>query len=439
VKITPGSISFGRINVVTQMPGHSLVEIVSDESNKTMVTIKPDMDSLYAAFQEIGLQFGNDGRPEAAQTIDITGSRGQHAWPISAMVYLVLRTEYDHHQYDLSDSDLQIKNITALDLCMTRKGALLKFLEYVYMEQGYGSRLFNEGFAPMTVQAGAQVLELIRSRMKCQGNLVYKYPPPLPLVTIQVDESLQGVIGILGAAFKDKFAADLVITELESHTDIKDGFLCQGNNSCTNLYGNLVVLADENLSSYIARDDVLDNQYSLFSMPFCAMSTGFIYNFCSTLEKDCPYVYSEPLVLNLVIAAKILDLQIMFWNDSRIQALNPGKILPSFPINVISGPKTSGFHFDFIDKVRRSYAPSFAFVGGGSGLETYLETWIEVSLIPYSLSFVPFNGTTIEGVEKISLINSRGVITDPSPKNIEACARDTYDQTTDLFFMSSSQ
>jgi hypothetical protein len=55
---------------------------------------------------------------------------------------------------------------------------------------------------------------------------------------------------------------------------------------------------------------------------------------------------------------------------------------------------------------------------------------MNVSLTAYSFSFVVFNGTIVDGVERFSLIYEQGVAVAARPETIEACAYDTYNAET---------
>ena len=387
-------------------------------------SVSANTDSLFAAFEEIALAFGNDGSDPSRLTVDLSGAVGMRAWPIAQLAYLSFRV----------DADDSISN------CTTRRTALMSFLEYAYSNQGYGSALFNDnGIAALTPQASDQVLALIQSTMKCNGQLVYTPPPARQLVTVQLDESLLFTFQIMGDAFAALQPVQMDFQPLESHSQIHTKFACLTNASCQGVTGGLQILADENLSSFITNDDEEDDNYELITMPYCAMAVGIIYNFCAIGDDTCSYLYQTAFVLDIPTAAAILDRKILYWNDSAIQALNPEKTLPSEPIEVLAGPKTSTFHYDFIELVREEYDPSFSYSGGGLGAPTYYDAWIDVSLNPYSVSFVPFNGTVVQGVEQASLVSRLGEVVAPGPTSIEACARDSYDPTTGLFSLSTSK
>jgi hypothetical protein len=172
-------------------------------------------------------------------------------------------------------------------------------------------------------------------------------------------------------------------------------------------------------------------------MPYCAMAVGFIHNFCESGDEHCTYQYPTQVVIDITTIAEILDGNIIWWNDTSITRLNPDKDLPQERIHVVAGPKTTGFHFNFVERVRRGYSPDFAF-RAGEPTETFLQAWMEVSLSPFSFAFVPFNGTQVEGVERISVLSRSNQIVSAKPSTIEACARDTYDKTSNTFFLSSS-
>lgn len=373
------------------------------------------------AFQEIDVAYGNDGNDPRMLTVDLSGALGRRAWPIAMIGYVAFRT--DSNDYN----------------CLNKRKEMLGLFEYFYENMGYGSNLFQGGFAPLTPQAGLDVLGRVRDKLMCFGQRVYETPPDPNLVSVQVDPSLLPTLSMLGIEFVESNYIRLDYQELSSHVEARKRFECVRNSSCNDVQGGLVILADENLSSYIIRDDIQDKRYELFSMPFTAMATGFVVNFCQTGDTNCEFQYGDPLVLDIGTVALILDRKIEYWNDTAIQSLNPDKKLPDAPINVVAGPKTSNFHFGFIEVVRNSHMPSFSFLGGGFGLPTYYDAWVEVSVTPFSIAFVPFNGTTIEGVDKVDLLSREGTRVSPTAQSIEACARDTYDEVSNVFYLSASQ
>jgi hypothetical protein len=175
-------------------------------------------------------------------------------------------------------------------------------------------------------------------------------------------------------------------------------------------------------------------------MPYLAVATGFVHNFCEPDAVFCDFRFTTPVVIDIETAAAILDEDITWWNDTRIASHNPEKRLPNERIRIVAGPKFSTYHLSFVQRVRDSYLPGFAYRGGDDmERETFLEAWMDVSLTAYSFSFVVFNGTIVEGVERLSLVNAQGVAVAAKPETIEACAQDTYDEETHLFHLQNSK
>jgi hypothetical protein len=210
---------------------------------------------------------------------------------------------------------------------------------------------------------------------------------------------------------------------------------CLANATCPNQIG-LVAIADENLSDYIISDDKFSEDYELFQMPYLAVATGFVHNFCEPEAVFCEFRFTTPVEIDIETAAAILDEEVTWWNDTRIALLNPEKRLPNELIRIVAGPKSSTYHLSFVQRVRDSYLPGFGYRGGDEvDRETFLEAWMDVALTAYSFSFVVFNGTIVEGVERFSLINDQGVAVAAKPETIEACAQDTYDEESHIFHL----
>src|SRR4051812_17750602 len=90
MKNTPGSISYIKVNLALEHEGVTLVDIVINAQGDS---VSPNTQSLYSAFQEIGLAFGNDGSDPSLLYIDLTHATGLRAWPISFMGYLSFRSD----------------------------------------------------------------------------------------------------------------------------------------------------------------------------------------------------------------------------------------------------------------------------------------------------------------------------------------------------------
>ncbi|KAH9253170.1 hypothetical protein BASA81_008852 [Batrachochytrium salamandrivorans] len=419
VSKTPGSLSFGNIHQILNQGDVYMASLVVDEG----YIVTPNTAALYSAFFEVGLAFGNDGTNGSQLSVDLTVARGTDSWPISLLAYASMRTDYTP------------------DNCVNRKLAVLSFMEFVYGHQGEDSVMFNQGLAPLTESAGEELIAMIRAKLLCNDQQVYQTPPPAPRVKIFAEETLHALLNTFLRDVEAEGEYDAQLERLPTHTTLREAWTCMAGSNTTGCSADdLIVIADENLSEYIINDAQLAmTQYQLVSMPYLSVATGFIYNFCESSTMACAYRSSYELVLDVATAANILDGNIVWWNDTAIAALNPNRNLPQEPILVIAGPRSSAYHLNFIQLVRNTYLPDFSFkMGEEEKRNTYMEAWMDVSLSPYSISFVVLNGTTVEGVEKISLRNDQGVNVIASPSSIEACAMDTYDETNNVFHLLNS-
>jgi ABC-type phosphate transport system substrate-binding protein len=421
VHLIPNSIGYNPIHATFRQRGSTLVEFLVDESDMTGGTIVPSSASLFQAMHEIGMQYGNDGTDPRKLHISLTKAKGADSWPISLMGYVSVRTDFTG------------------DNCVAKKEGLLSFLTYLYSQMGEESTVFINGLAPLTTTGGLELVAAINSMLKCNGVPVYKQPPPPTELDYQTEESLFGLLETFIREV-DHTQYNVVVSSTMTHLETLERYRCIANTSCTGNKIGLVLLADENLSNLVAQDDLADSSYDLFVMPFLAVSTGFIYNFCDPFAEVCPYQYTSPLVLDVLTAAKILDQIIVYWNDSAIQALNPGRVLPPHRIVVVAGSKNNAYHMDFIQLVRSTYLPSFSYSGtDGITRVRYDSAWQDVSLTQFGFSFVVFNSTVVQGVNRVSLVNSQGNVVIASPDSIEACAKDTYNAEQGLFYLSESK
>ncbi|KAH9260969.1 hypothetical protein BASA81_000665 [Batrachochytrium salamandrivorans] len=416
VSQTPGSISFHTIHQIIGQLNVNTIHLVVSEGK----VVYPETKSLYAAFSEVGMDFGNDGSDPALRHVDLTVAGGIQSWPIALVGYISTRKEHTPQN------------------CRMRKLAFLSFMTFFRDVQAVTENTANRGTSTMTAAAGTILLELLRSDLKCDGELVYVPPPAAPVVVVYADVTLHS---LLNTFLRDAatYGYDVWVQEPLTHKEFRTGWECMADRATCPYYTDLIVFADENLSDSLVEDAESSNKYKLFSLPYAAVATGFIHNFCTSSEADCDYRYTSQLVLDVITAANILDGKITWWNDTAIVALNPLKTLPNERIVVLPGPRDSSFHLDFIQTIRTSYLPDFAYRAGDSlSRSMYLEAWIDVALTPFSFSYVVMNSTVIEGVEKVSLRNDQGVDVAVSPASIEACAMDTYDETIGLFHLSRS-
>lgn len=414
---TPGSITFANIHQIRDQLGVVAADLEVDNGE----VVNPTTAALYAAFFEVGLDFGNDGSDPSRLTVDLTSASGLRSWPIALLGYASSRKDHTP------------KN------CYMRKLGLLSFVTFYYEGLATQQVLSDTGTAPLTGEAGAQILAMVRRDLKCDGVQVYSPPALPPNVAILVDESLHSLLGtFVRNSGGDKYTAGLYPPT--THVQLRDAWICMTNVTSCYISSDLVVIANENLSEYIIEDQRVSRKYELFSMPYVAIATGFIYNFCKSTSAACDYRYRTPLVLDVITAANILDGNILYWNDSAIAALNPARTLPNERIIVFSGPTYSSYHIDFVQRIRATYLSSFAYKLGKTGgvRNTFLETWMDIALTPFSISFAVLNGTVVEGVEHVTLRNDQGVDVAASPESIEACAYDTYDENAHVFRLSYS-
>ncbi|KAH9258020.1 hypothetical protein BASA81_003583 [Batrachochytrium salamandrivorans] len=412
----PGAIGFDRIHSNLQLGTPQAELLYEDGSGKTL---KGTTESLETAGVEIADEVGANA---TKLTLDLIGVTGKRSWPISMVSYLSFTVD----GYATSE-------------CAEQRNSFLSFVWYIYNNSA--SSLFVDGLGALPYKGTQKLWGFAQDQVYCQGKLVYQKPAALRQVYFVADEAFHHMLSVFGKRLEVIHPFNLQIHPIDPHQEINRKFLCISNLTCsaeTN-YG-LIVLADEALTAEVVADDAATDVYSLVSLPFFAVSSGFIVNLCPA-DKDvaCAYRYNTPLVLDIATAAKMLDLEIEWWNDTAITRLNPDKLLPQQRINVYAGSRNSSFHRNFVNHVRSAYDASFQYSGGGDGRGTYLEAWMDVSLTPFSFSFVVFNGTVVEGVEKVSLINRQGVAIAASPATIEACALDTFDAKAGYFSVQDSR
>lgn len=305
---TPGSISLSIIQGVLLQTGVHAVDLVMDANGRVL---SPNTDSLYSAFAEVGLDLGNDGTDPSLGQLILTTATGINSWPMSLIGYFSTRTQF------------------TMENCKMRKLGLLSFAEFLVTKQGEDSTAFENGLAPLTKEAGLALLNLLREQLRCDGELVYSAPPPLPEISVYAEESLHD---LLNTFLQSSDFNDFKISVLPPVTRValREGWLCASGVTNCSERKDFIAVADENLSSFIISDSRVADTHKLFDMPYLAVATGFVHSFCEA-TSTCDYRYHTPLVLDVTTAANILDGKILFWNDSAIAALNPEKLLPNEP------------------------------------------------------------------------------------------------------------
>ncbi|KAH9253212.1 hypothetical protein BASA81_008894 [Batrachochytrium salamandrivorans] len=416
VSQTPGSISFHTIHQILAQPGVNTIELIVSAEK----IVYPSTASLYAAFSEVGLDYGNDGSDPALRRVDLTMASGIQSWPIAILAYMAVR-----------------KDLTPTN-CQRRKLGVLSFMGFFKRNKGQDTSAANSGISSLTVAGNNEIMDLMEKDLKCDNVTVYVPPPTPPAVHIVADVSLHALLNtFLRGATSGEYTPFLYPTG--THTDLRVAWDCMSDLTTCPYHTDLVVFADENLSESLVEDSKKSGKYELFSLPYTAVATGFIHNFCLSSSDECDYRYTSQLVLNVVTAAKILDGDITWWNDTAIVALNPLKTLPNERIVVLPGPRDSSFHMDFVQLVRKSYYSNFAYRAGDNvDRSMFFEAWVDVALTPYSFSYVVMNNTVVEGAEKVALRNDQGVDVSVSPASLEACAADTYDSENNFFRLSYS-
>jgi ABC-type phosphate transport system substrate-binding protein len=186
---TPGSIGFEDIHQNLRQHDVNQVELVVEHISGQ--TVYPNSESLFAAFFEIGLSFGNDGNPASMHTVKLTDAVGSRSWPIARIAYANLRT--DHTPVN----------------CLARKSGLLSFINFLYTHEGEASNIFAEGLAPLTAKAGEEIIALIREQLKCDDTLVYIEPEAPPTVFVVSEESLHELLSIFVREIDAEHAFDI--------------------------------------------------------------------------------------------------------------------------------------------------------------------------------------------------------------------------------------
>ena len=412
----PGTIGYVSNNFADSLQVGK-VALISDGERGTSV-VEADSAALSATMDNVGLAFGNDGRDPSELTIDLTVARSSRAWPLATLAYLVIRTN------------------RTMDNCVAKMTELLDFLEYVYVNgtvqaKSYG--VFSKAYAHLGDKHAREVLHLIRSSIRCDGEIVYPFPPPPSRIVVLTEQILRGSLEVLVSGFEKVAGSDIQVEvqSIQTRQEVLDRF--QEDDV------GYIVFADENLSADLKADDKLMNNIELMALPYAIASSSFIYNFCPNEDLHCTLNDIE-LVLDIETAAMMLDGIITMWNDTRIVVLNPNVSLPAMPIKLFVGPRTTDFHFDFIDFVRRDYLVDFAFAASQAVVRrTYADVYRSVGVNAFSFAYVPSNGTLEEGVLEARVRTRLNQTIPNSIASVEACASDTYDDGSHSFVLSASR
>lgn len=128
------------------------------------------------------------------------------------------------------------------------------------------------------------------------------------------------------------------------------------------------------------------------------------------------------------VLAAIFQGRIRVWNDPQLQALNPQRVLPAMPIQVIHRSDSSGTTFAFTSYLAKVSPPWADALGVGSRLNWPMGQGVTggegvaqaVAKTPGSLSYLEFSAAEKQGLSMPQLLTQDEVFVSPGPATFRA-------------------
>lgn len=153
-----------------------------------------------------------------------------------------------------------------------------------------------------------------------------------------------------------------------------------------------------------------------------------------------PELGNAPLKMTGELLSEIFLGKVIYWNDPKIQALNPEVLLPAKKITVVHRSDGSGTTFllthylsqissEWMTKVGSDVAVRWPVGIGGKGNDGIV---VFIKQIPYSIGYVEYSYVCMHHLQFTKLKNSADNFIEPSIESITAAAKDANWQESNL-------
>ena len=269
--------------------------------------VRATASSVEFAILEKGLAFGQNGDAVERMTADVHDAKGIFAWPMTGYTYFVLRKQ----------------SLRKGATCENRK-ATINYLNWFYTSSTVAKIAAQYGFASLPEKVAEHVLSLLRSEVVCDVG----YSTPLYNSKTQANEvsmvgagALATIMGTVGSSYEEKRDVTASVQYLSSSTF------------------QSAHLHENDLSLFISGDAAV-NEDTVTRTPVLGIPMVAVYSLCGSQQDGCPYESSISLTASTI--ARILNGDVVKWNDQAIAAENPGANLPDDTIKIAGYSDGSG-------------------------------------------------------------------------------------------------
>eukprot|EP00667_Euglena_gracilis_P003896 EG_transcript_3911 len=364
----------------------------------TNIVVDASVKTTTFALLELGLAFGNNGDDPSRLTADLNYARGVNGWPIVTYVYAVLRTKTLR---DGATCDNVHETVAFWQWFLTA-GVVQSIAESHYF-----------------VQPPAVVRDLVVQRLvfdvMCLNQQVFQAPPALQVMAAGETIMAQAL---------SELAAVYAIDEPQMSLQYTAGTL--------------------NTSDAVAAA-LASNQFVAVQQPSLAPASGTVTLLFAGVAVVVVSQYD--VVLDLPTLVRILDGDITGWLHPDILALNPNGFQDangapitnaSQRIGLVNGPTWDS---GAIRNVIRRYVPTFTGKALQAAYKLRSEGQVQTVVAGIALSLGVSTSAisqTTSRVKMARLQRSPGVVLDPTPAAILACARSVPFSATDGLELTSS-
>jgi len=362
----------------------------------------------------IGMMFGNNGDTPDRLTASLLNPKAGVTWPISGFLYLVMR-----------------KATVRPGATCQHRYETVKFWSWFYTSPLAQLLVSEYGFAPLSADLLAFVLQRLQSDITCDGQAVFMQAPipPIPLaIPLFFKENLQFLLEGVYKAVSPQTVFAYSITNSSEDVNSFDVSLAPG-------------------TRFRSMTEKQFDSLNQISFPFAAIAYCFIYNICGKNSQGCT---NPALSLNGDMIVGILSGTIKSWNDTRITTLNPNFTMVHSQIHLFYSDESKEAMLS-LKNVFPSQMASFSFhpeLVYADDVNSEVDVLLAVESSPHSIALLHFNSyldtvaalPVFQNPVTISkIIRNDGSEVYPQMETIAACTLDTYDKTSNQFDLSASR
>mmetsp|Transcript_17540 Transcript_17540/g.53007 ORF Transcript_17540/g.53007 Transcript_17540/m.53007 type:complete len:1266 (+) Transcript_17540:178-3975(+) len=395
---TPYSIGYAPLPELlhVDVPKISLIDAA------TRIAVDATVSSVALALADVRTTFGNDGEGPTRLTLDLSHARSTHAWPISGVHYLMMRTRTSH--------------FLGANECARRRETVL-FWRWFLSSDYSAPTAKSFGFSVLPGDIRRRVLERLEVDVECQGLPAYFVQPHQKVVGSGIDWLARGI------ARNQLFYRDAEV--LYTGLDMTAGLAALRAGSTHFAIAHLHAL---NGTDSFSQEDFV-------AVPYIGVALVAAFSFCgSTSNNDSGCILADRrLTLDLDSLAAILAGNLSRWLDPRLVRLNTWMALEPYASAiglhreiVLVGQDLESDMSSILLHLLQRFVPSahlgaFAAFTGHAIIEPDGdEVASRISATPFSLGVLPFISNNNGKMNVASLVSPHDEAMAVSPESAEA-------------------